>query len=75
MEDRIIQLEEKVMLLEKYLEDLDAVVRELYEKLEATQAEIQRRGEETEQRLVDLGRAMAEDEDEDEPPPPHWGRK
>jgi uncharacterized coiled-coil protein SlyX len=75
MEDRIIKLEEKVMLLEKYLEELDSVVREFYAKLEATQADIQRRGEETEQRFVNLGRAMAEDDDDDEPPPPHWGRK
>jgi uncharacterized coiled-coil protein SlyX len=65
MEDRIVNLEEKFAHLERYVEELDGVVKEVYERLMVLSEELSRLGEATQQQLAELDR-RAEDKE-----PPH----
>ena len=62
-----IRLEEKVAFLERHVEELDAVVRELYEKIAAVQKELTRLRDDVGQRFEDIDRGPEDDV------PPHWG--
>lgn len=76
MDERIVKLEEKLTHLERYLEELDSAVRDLFQKLETVQAEIRHHRSETHKRFDELARAGGDgDGTLEEPPPPHWGRK
>ncbi len=41
MDDRMVALEEKIAYLEKYLADLDGVVRSIYDELSAVRREVE----------------------------------
>ena len=70
MDERLTDLEEKFAYLERYVEQLDETVRELFDKLEGIRADISRAGEETAARLTALEEGEQTLEDER---PPHWG--
>ncbi|MDY7107399.1 MAG: SlyX family protein [Planctomycetota bacterium] len=64
MEDRIVNLEEKFAHLERYVEELDGVVREAHERLSALGGEMTRLRAETRQQFAEL----ASDDENGEPP-------
>jgi uncharacterized coiled-coil protein SlyX len=66
MEERIVNLEEKFAHLERYVEELDGVVREAHDRLAALNAELIRLRADTQQRLT----ALASDEGQGEPSSP-----
>ena len=71
MEQRLIQLEEKIAFLEHDVEELDAVIRELHKKIEIMGADVQRLHRETAERNERLERRV-EGEDESAPEPPQY---
>ena len=60
-------LEEKIAFVERHAEELDAVVRELYEKITAVQKDVTRLREDVGQRFEEIERGPEDDV------PPHWG--
>lgn len=62
----MVALEERILFLERHVEELDGVVRELYDRVQATRDEIARFREETRQQLDDIVRSPEDDV------PPHW---
>lgn len=60
-------LEEKIAFVERHVEELDGVVRELYEKIAAMQGEIVRLRDDVGQRFEEMERGPEDDV------PPHWG--
>jgi uncharacterized coiled-coil protein SlyX len=71
MEQRLVELEEKMAFLEHDVEELDAVIRELYKKIELMGVDVQRLRRETAERYEQLERRV-EGEDESPPEPPRY---
>ena len=67
MEQRIIAIEEKLAHLERYVEQLDASIRELYDRLAAQGNDLTRLREDTQSQFNEIGRQPEDDK------PPHWG--
>ena len=67
MEQRIIAIEEKLAHLERYVEQLDATVRELYDRLDLQGKDLTRLREDTQTQFNELDRPPEDDK------PPHWG--
>ena len=67
MSQQDTKLEEKIAFVERHVEELDSVVRELYDKITALQQELARLREETGQRFGEIERSPQDDV------PPHWG--
>ncbi|MCP3904519.1 MAG: hypothetical protein GY715_12900 [Planctomycetes bacterium] len=64
-------IEEKLAFVERHVEELDALVRELFERLERGREESTRWRAETDRRL----QALSEDHTPEDDVPPHWGQK
>jgi uncharacterized coiled-coil protein SlyX len=84
---RVIELQERVAFLERDVETLDGVVRELAGRLDVTVRELTRLREDTAGRLEEVSRVVGEsaaagpaatspanDADLSRDLPPHWGR-
>lgn len=69
MEARLVNLEEKIAHLERYLGDLDEVVRDLHDRMDAYQREIAKMQATLEQQLGGDDKSGGSLEDER---PPHW---
>lgn len=68
MTEPIHSIEEKLLFLERHVEQLDVVVRGQHDRMDALQVELQRLREEL--RRAGEGEERTPEEDE----PPHWGR-
>ncbi|MHC5113992.1 MAG: SlyX family protein [Planctomycetota bacterium] len=64
-------IEEKLAYVERHVEELDALVRELFDRLKSGQDQMARWREEVSARLEALGEDRAPEDDV----PPHWGPK
>jgi uncharacterized coiled-coil protein SlyX len=65
--DGTTRLEEQMAFLERHVEELDSVVRELYERLDSLRDEIGRLRDDTTRRFESMTSDPADDR------PPHWG--
>lgn len=68
MDDRIIQIEEKLAHLEKYVNDLDTVVQTMQGRMDGIRAEVARAFD----RLEQLEQDDEHDGDPADDKPPHW---
>jgi uncharacterized coiled-coil protein SlyX len=66
MDQRIIDVEEKLAFVERHVEELDEVVRGLYEKIDALRREMGTLRDETRRQFQELERRPEDDV------PPHW---
>jgi len=67
MPDRVTDIEEKVAFLERHVEELDAVVRDLYDKLSAIGIDVGRVRDDMNRGFEEIRRGPEDDV------PPHWG--
>lgn len=72
VDPHIVRIEERLAHLERHLEQLDEVVRDLHQRQDAISARLTRLGEQTKRDLAALSDGPRELEDDE---PPHWGRK
>lgn len=72
METRLESLEEKLSFLERHVDQLDEQVRELFDRLTAQRAALERLREDTQASFDAIGTDGAEGSETDERPP-HWG--
>ena len=70
MTDRQQLLEEKLAATERHVEQLDELVRELFDKFANLEKSLTRFREETDQRF-----ATRDDSKPEDHVPPHWGQK
>lgn len=66
MEDRMIKIEEQLLLVQRQVEQLDGLVRELFESMEGMRVEVTRLRDDTRREIDDLTRSPEDDR------PPHW---
>jgi len=67
MDPTITNLEEKIAFMERHVEELDGLVREVFDKLEGLRADMTRFREDTKQQFAERDRTPEDDV------PPHWG--
>ncbi len=67
--DDILRLEEKIAFLERHVEQLDGVIRELFERNEEIDGELKRLRDDTERQFGSHDHSAEDDV------PPHWGKK
>ena len=67
MSDRVTDLEEKLAFIERHVEELDKIVRELYDRFAALGRDVSRVRDEMSRGLEEMQRRPEDDV------PPHWG--
>lgn len=74
---RIITLEERIAYLERYVEQLDGVIRDNAQAIEQLGHRIASTHEHVSKRLTDIETKQTDpgDADASDDMPPHWGRK
>ncbi len=79
MQDRLIQIEEKIGFIEHQQQAFDEAINELLNRIVAIEKSIGRMQANLDDRLNQMSTDMQafgdqDGEDDEEPPPPHWGR-
>ncbi|MEM1109757.1 MAG: SlyX family protein [Planctomycetota bacterium] len=74
MESRLIAVEEKIAHLERYLGELDGVVRELHDRMDGYKSQIDRLRDEFGEHLSNADDAPEPGRDDqlEDDKPPHW---
>lgn len=71
MNDRLIPIEEKILAMERYLEELDEAVRGVNDHLDSLRKEVTRLGERIDDLVAERDAYQAEGPDDAITPPPH----
>ncbi|MBB6428872.1 SlyX family protein [Algisphaera agarilytica] len=74
MDQRLVNIEEKIAHLERHLGELDGVVREMYDRMDGFKAQLEKIRSDLETHQPGSGDAPAPDSDQqlEDDKPPHW---